>query len=245
MKNNLVAKVMTDKNGVTTKRWVKPFDQSSKKTNLPAPTTMGSGRRLLVDQLAEAFKEFRYGKERGNYDDLEEDTLNLILREHAREPMRSSIINHWLERHAGNESMVRELNTFAYVFDRDSDSDFIESTMNDLRQYDELPDMHDYSKADLELQGFIAGLLKITEALYSDIWNNGYGDDGGPVTIVFENPTNVPTMIDDPDLQRLIFDHPDKVHLICKVITDRGTKDPEAIREVIMSDALALGEGVL
>lgn len=245
MKSNLVLTPVTDKNGVVTKRWTKPVDHSLKMVSFPAPKAAIHDRKLLLERLAEVNKESLYGRDRKTYDGLQEDTLALLIREHNREPMRGSIINYWLGRNAGNEPLIRELNTYAYVFERGTDSDFIESAMKDLRNYKDLPIMDDYSKADPDLREFIAGLLKVTEALYSDIWNNGYEGDEEPVTIVYENPTNVPTMVDDPALQQLIFDHPDKVHHIRKVIMDRGSKDPEVIREVVTSDAVALGEGAL
>jgi hypothetical protein len=176
-----------------------------------------------------------YGADQGGVwyciSQMQTDTLRCLVEYNEGESDSTENIGKWVMTYYRDNVRVRELATYASSFDASTDVDFIEIAVDQIHTYPELPRMEDYSKAAPVLKEVIHGLLAVTDTLYSEDYDL--------------DPESAKTTIEDRALRLLILESPDKADHVARVISERGTTDADIIREVIMSDAPALSEGVL
>lgn len=236
---NLVPKVITDKNGVTTTRWVKP-DKSVPASAIPqmspVATPTASSRDLMVDELLKWFgecDEYSIDVEKvlkaipkyGN------DTLELISADMQNGAEARDIAALWISLYSDQETYIRELFAYRAAFDPSTDYSFVEEAVHYLHQWDELPDDDDYSKADEELKQKIYDVLGVTEtAIAEDYEMAREGND--PIL--------------PADLRRLIMDRPDDLDRINEIMMNNpGVRSGEQIAMMLDSDSPAIANGIL
>jgi hypothetical protein len=235
---HLVEELRPDKTGKMVKRWVKPADDGGVSMTIPAPA-MGLQKDSVVDRkaLCEELWDALCMTPQGSFDDslsdeillLSTDTVQILLAYCGEDDRNCENASSWIGNYSGDEKFLRALATYADAFDSNTDVDFLEMAVHDLKLYDELPSMDDYSAP--EHKEFIHELLAITDTLYSDAFD--------------EDPDNTPRVIMDAPLRELLFAHPDKAADIHQVIFDRETTDVDTIKQVIFSPTKSLSEGAL
>lgn len=240
MNKNLVPKVITDKNGVTTTRWVKPEKAASSVSDIPPVSpnqaTPAATDAHLVESLVDWFKECdEYSidveavvKAIPTYGN---DTLELLSAEMLRGTEGRDTAALWISLYSDQETYLRELFTYRDAFDPSTDYSFIEEAVHYLHEYDELPKMKDYSKADEDLKQKIYDVLAVTEsAIAEDYEASREGND--PIL--------------PADLRQLVMDRPYDLDRINEIILENpGVRSGEQIAMMLDSDAPAVRDGIL
>jgi hypothetical protein len=238
MNNNLVPKVITDKNGVTTTRWVKPEHKSTGKDSIP-PVKQPQ-RQVSIDAVREdVLSRFRAcNPQEINVDGIlqkvstmEESTLRIV---HAvldkggpDDPERAGS---WIDIY-DSERYLRELFTYYDAFDPETDYSFVEEAIHYLHEYEVLPNDEDYSRSAPEVQDTIRNLLNVTETLLSDEYEEGR-DGNDPILPV--------------PLQRLVVERPEDLDRINDIILDNpGLGDADRIALMLEADAPSMRGGIL
>lgn len=240
MTGNLVPKVLTDKNGVQTTRWVKPEQKISKLAAVPMPVM--SPQQLRVSRLGSLYKAFEEHAQTIASDDITDvDSLCKFVRhlEDATLPIVVDFIydDDGYSRYGrildlddcltqyNDGAHLRELLTYRGVFD-DLDVHRISDMVQSLHRCTELPPMDDYSEADKKTREQIVELLQSAVFVSSRTFPEGSRAVLGR------------------DAQNLLETHPDREAVI-KVMADRNTEDVALISSILSSEAPAVSDGIL
>lgn len=235
---HLVEELRPDKTGKMVKRWVKPVENGSTSSAIPAMQLQAdqvADRKALCGELWDTLCMTNSGSNGDTLSDnitlLRTNTIQMLLAYCGDDDEKCENASRWIGYYAGDNALIRELATYADAFDPGTDEDFLEMVISTLNEYDELPETEDYSQVDPDTKDFITELLSITDTLYSDDFD------------IY--PDNTPRQIKDAPLRELLFKHPDRAADIHQVIIDRGTTDIDTIKQVIMNPSKALSEGAL
>lgn len=238
MKNNLVPKVITDKNGVTTTRWVKPNKAVSSSAipqvspTAPAP----SSHAHMVDELLDWFSkcdEYSLDVKRVNkaVPTFSNETLELIVADTRKDDGARDTAALWISLYSENETYLRELFAYRDAFDPSTDYSFVEEAVHYLHQWDELPDDDDYSRADEDLKQKIYDVLAVTESVIAEDYE-------------MKREGNDPIL--PADLRKLVMDRPDDLDRINEIILNNpGVRSGEQIAMMLDSDSPAIANGIL
>lgn len=247
MTSNLVPQVITDKNGVTTTRWVKPTGNSSVAQSalrsLPpisvVPQLQSVSRVGLLGGLYKAFSEH------GDYEEwdideitstlkgLDDHSLRLITtfvqKDGQIDDARVTDMADLLVTYGVRPPYLNELITYRDSFSNGTDQDFREEAVQKLHQCAEIPEMDDYSLADEETQAEIRRLLKSAEKFYAEY----YDPDDNQNIIIGEG------------MRKFIADNPDQLDRIDEIMIERQTEDPEVVNSILNSQTPSISSGIL
>lgn len=238
MNKNLVPKVITDKNGVTTTRWVKPDKvvASSAIPQVSPAAPASSSHDYMVDDLLNWFSkcdEYSIDVERVNKSvpTFSDETLKLIVDDMHKGYEARDTAALWISLYSENETYLRELFTYRDAFDPSTDYSFVEEAVHYIHQWDELPDDDDYSRADEELKQKIYDVLAVTETMIAEDYE-------------MKREGNDPIL--PADLRKLVMDRPDDLDRINEIILNNpGVRNGEQIAMMLDSDAPAVRDGIL
>lgn len=242
MNNNLVPKVITDKNGVKTTRWVKPGKGSASTldtipTVTASPVVSPEERERMVKHLVFQFERcdpnsVNVGNAVTMTPNFEDSTLSAItssLGEHPEDNIEIAVI--WIELYGHNEPYLRELFTYRDAFDPSTDYSFVEESIYYLKECGDLPPMEDYSRATGELQQTIRNLLSATETVIAED---------------YENSREGKDPILPPDLRKLIMDRPEDFERISDTLLEHpDINSADRILLILDHEAPSLSKGVL
>lgn len=244
MKSNaLVPKIITDKNGVTTTRWVRPESQTGPSTDLiphasVAPKVSSEERRKMVKNLT-----YQIGNgcrpEMVNVEGaltaipkFENATLSALTSYFGDAPgdlLDKAAI--WIDLYSGQEPLFREILTYHNAFDPITEDSFVEESIYYLRNCGDLPPMEDYSQATGQLQQTIRNLLSATETMIGEDYEN-------------QREGNDPIL--PADMRKLIIDRPDDFERISDILVENpDIYSADRIVLMLKNDAPSLSKGVL
>lgn len=255
---NLVPTPVTDKNGVSTVRHMKPAQSASAASAaLPPVMLPPSPQPVRVDLLTHlygVFSDFHDHDEHdldeitSNIKSLDIETLKLLgpfVHNGGDTPdfwrVQSAI--EWMDDYSGgDEVFLRELLTYTDVFSEGSESEFVTEAIMKMHACSELPHMKDYSTATGEVRAEVERVLRLTEAAYS-----------GPVieTTVMKNgqeftSRSVPeSVVLGERMRALMAENPDRLSEIYAIIDERDVEDPDLISSILFAYNRALKEGHL
>ena len=259
MTSNLVPKVITDKNGVITTRWVAPDEaQSSAKRPLPSPMATVSAisskpsRTDLLTGIYGALSDnrdddvFDVDEITGTVKHLEDKTLEVISDYLFSEgsyvdPERVYKVTEALTVGYENERQIREVTVFSDSFGEDTHPLFIDNAIELLHRCVDLPHMDDYSQADEDIKQQARRILKTAENLYEDSFIV-------PARRNMELSMQAHLggrMVLSEGLRTLIKENPDQRESIIKIMDERETEDADLIRSIINSESSAISSGIL
>ena len=264
-RRHLVPKQITDKNGVTTTRWVLPVagSQSNSLSQAMIPTVT-AGPAASVDHVKQtALIMADWLREPDDDDDLFRDRCDIIeewLEGYPEETV--SELSALCERRKSavtplfsllsQEGSPAVVEVFADSFEvlKDSNSyseDKISYALNGLSHYPELAQGKRSKNTPKERREKATAVALVTQALLHRI-AEGYVDDPDdvPDCIEYKEGKNwsVGAVIADRDLLSLVLDRPRESQRISELIVERGV-DVEMIRTILESPASAVAEGVL
>lgn len=266
MNPNLVPEVRTDKNGVPTTRWVKPFaSDSDKGTAIPAPAGISFAQKpsaALISSAAAAYVAEIESDMVGDDEYIEqaqETALNdlaiypeSVLAEISRESS-NPFLKYW-----GLKLLMEDSNT----------GDETDLLLDYLHLIEKLAD-HDYEEPEDAVR-LVVSLSKNYEGLTPIPLNNVYperrkqqlealtlafiwlethvADEKMPyetfksVSIDGHNDLDV---IADEKFSRFVIDNPEHASIIVDFVKERKNLDIDAMREIISSDSPALSSGII
>lgn len=239
MNNNLVPKVLTDKNGVVTTRMVNPVASGRTEMRIPDVTITPRMKdrhetcSFIRERLANIPEDELdvHGLMRGvQY--FKDSTLELMAKNlEGASDDRTLIIAQWTDFNLSNEIFLREVLTFNDVFDEGADGGFMEEAVTFIHQYDELPKEEDYSEASEECKELIRRLMRVAEAVYSERYDMGAADC-------------TPRL--EESLRKLVAERPDDLDRILDVIKTRKLDNGDRVRLFLDTDSPeAIAEGIL
>lgn len=243
MKNsNLVPKVITDKNGVTTTRWVKPDKTTSPSLAMVpsasvTPSVSPAEREKMIKFLSFHFGNcdpgaVNAGKALEMTPKFEDDTLAAItasLGDHPEDDIETAVV--WIELYGNQEPYLREIFTYRDAFDPATDYSFVEEAIYYLEECGDLPPMDDYSKATGQLQQTIRNLLNATETMISEDYER-------------QREGNDPIL--PADIRKLIIDRPDDFERISDILVENpDIYSADRIILMLENEAPQLSKGVL
>lgn len=249
MNNNLVPKVITDRNGVTTTRWTKPDQSPSLKALpqvqplLPASPLAGVNRTTLLHDLYAGFE--RHGDDNEDYfDDICKKLKSLP--DHSLRIITSFIV------HDGDydgskvvyaaevlmvyEGSTTDINEILHYFDAFSDgtSNLLrEEAISKLKKCVEIPYAEDYTLVEATTQTEIRRLLKLAGDYYGATYDP---DDSNHNIIVGEK---MRSMIRDNQHDE------ERLEQINALMIERQTEDHELILSILDSDTPAISSGLI
>lgn len=250
MTSNLVPQVITDKNGVTTTRWVKPTGNSSVAQSalraLPPistePQLQHVSRVSLLGALYKAFSEY------GEYEDWEEADLdgitaklkglddhslrlitNFIQKDNQIVHAKVTEIVDLVDTYGVRPPYLNELLAYYDTFSNGVSQEFKEEAVEKLHKCVEIPTMTDYSLADADTQSEIRRLLKSAENHYAEY----YDPDDNQNIIIGEG------------MRKFIADNPDQLDRIDEIMIERQTEDPEVVNSILNSQTPSISSGIL
>jgi hypothetical protein len=250
MTSNLVPQVITDKNGVTTTRWVKPTGNSSVAQSalrslppIPAvPQLQHVSRVSLLGGLYKAFSE--YG-EYENWENLDFDGItaklkgmddhslrlvtNFIQKDNQIAHAKVTEMVDLLDTYADQPTYLNELLTYHDAFSNGTDQQFREEAVQKLHKCAEIPKMNDYSLAKAETQAEIRRLLKSAEDHYAEYYE----------------PDDNQNIILGEGMRKFIADNPDQLDRIDEIMIERQTEDPEVVNSKLNSETPSISSGIL
>jgi len=251
MNSNLVLTIVTDKNGVITKRWVKP---SSSGVGVPVraipslqylatPVSLsGISRSALQKELRRAFHDY------GDHDDFsfddiaqlikrcEDHTLRLVTLfiqkdgniDHDRVTVAADI----LQAYSYDKIMINEVLHYHDAFPDRTVLQFREEAVRKLHKhkYDGLPELDDYSLADEDTQTEVRRLLKSAGDYYAETYVPEYSS--------FD-------IILSEEMRNFISNNMDRIDRIDEIMIERGTEDPVLVKTILDSDTTSISSGIL
>ena len=244
MRNSLVQKVITDKNGVTTSRWVKPDSGDQTPTRqlppitplAPAPVPLGLvPRTTLLTGLYSAFSEHSDPDTEVTpvLKNLDTETLRIIsghlIRENGEaDPNLTFFASEWVAAHCDDEAYLRELFVYYDAFEEDTCGTFREDAVMKLHSCAEIPSMDDYSSADDETKARIFELIASAERVYDT-----------------EPDAPEQNIILGERMRKMMSDNPDQLDRIVQIMSERNTEDPDLIASIINHEAPSISSGIL
>lgn len=248
MHNNdrLMPDQRTDKNGVTSTRWVLPTQRASRKASTSIPSismmTVHPQGKSLPSRIAEDVsvvlgRSSKAGEFERNLEGLSDVALDAIAGAATDDPRRAEVIWTLGNGEYDEDTIVDSIDMFP-VLDAQGDkfdtADYIER-VHDLKNYPYLPDRATDPVARRE-QG--EALVTAELAVHAAVRRNGklgpHIAKGGKSITPFKD-----------ELGRLIADNPDKAHQIADALVERGVNEIDVIRGIVGNDAPALGDGFL
>lgn len=243
MANNLVRKTLTDKNGRVTTRWVKPVSPAAS----PALTLSIPQRASAQETVTKEERERMLSRIVGNLQfcdntmvdveaavdavwRFENGTLAVIAASFDGEHDIEETAGMWINMYNDREPYLRELFVYRDAFDESTDANFIEESIQCLRECGDLPPMDDYSQAVPELQKTIRNLLSATETVIAEKYE-------------MEREGNDPIL--PADLRRLIIERPSDIDRINDILLESPEANAERISMMLDSDSPSIAEGVL
>lgn len=243
MNSNLTPKVITDKNGVTTTRWVKRENNSPVTRHLPqvaplanTPAPLQSVSRMdLLFGLYEAFSEHSDpDTEAGPFlKRMDTDTLRLmsanIMNDNgAVDPGKAFFAAEWVAFFYDDEVYLRELFAYDEAFDEQTSGSFREEVIGKLHRCPEIPSMDDYSMADDETKAEICRLIKLAEQVY-------------------DTEPDVPDqdIILGERMRKLMDDNTDRLDEIIGIMKERDTEDPDFVASILNAEVQPVSSGIL
>jgi hypothetical protein len=238
-KGNLVLKPVTDKNGVTTSRWVKPERTNTTSGSIPSvkldkPVVTNS--ELLCKKLSDDFgtldsSSFHVRRIQSALKHYDMGTLKLISEDIAKDPEeRLGRAAQWITQYSEEVTYLRELFTYCDAFDPSTDYSFVEDAIGGMKHYRSMPLMQDYSEADPELQQTLRNVLNVTETLLAE--DHAQQKGSFPVAM----PEN---------MYVLVAQRPEDLDRINDIILDHGVGDGEQIALMLDSSTPQLIDGIL
>lgn len=238
-KGNLVLKPVTDKNGVTTSRWVKPEQTSAASSSIP-PVALRNQTVATVEEMREklvadvgkldsgSFHVRRVQSALSHYD---ERTLKIISDDIAKDPEeRLERAAQWITQYSEEEIYLRELFTYCDAFDPSTDYSFVEDAIGGMKHYRTMPLMQDYSEANPELQQTIRNVLNVTETLLAEDH--------------VQQKVSFPVKMSE-NMYALVSQRPEDLDRINDIILDHGVGDGEQIALMMDSSTPQLIDGIL
>ena len=260
MKNpNLVPKQITDKNGVTSIRWIRP-DQAAMLNgiSIPAPAvaeTIGHADQKTVKAAALLYvKQVTYDEDDDEYvEDCLETAIEVfssypssvvddILKESSNTYGKMWGLKDLMDVNARVEDLRDYLNLFNYFIDNNLDGDVdprttIFGVASSYEGLDPVSVTGGYpEKREKQLKGLLGGTVRISELI-----NEGLADEG---LLTEFNEYDVP-VITDERLSGLFINRPEYYETIFRFMDERKTADYDRITEHLNSATPAIASGAL
>lgn len=255
--SNLIPEQRTDKNGVTSTRWVRPADDvASKATSLPVPALpelpVVNYRAELEDMLREKATEFgddhtkfystasedilSYIHESLSADDDPDSTLPAEISCLMNDNVEEHVIEAWIHLRDMHEGTMDDMGEVDYI------RGAIESGTNPLNTYDRHNPEH----------------AKVVRALYQFLYEGDSEQHGTRTQISGRTSNGIPASshwITNPALADYIINHPEDIDTLTDIGNDHpewldtnnfnsSTEMPSVIREYLDTTA-PLQKGVL
>lgn len=251
MKSNLVLATVTDKNGVMTKRWVKPTPTGAVSAlsippvqpAAPISPLYGVSRSTLLHDLYKAFNEY------GDHHEYDIDEITEILKksdDHTLRIATSFVINEGdfdserivvaadiLQAYQDSVHTVNEMLTYHGAFSEEAFNALREDTIMKLRKCAEIPYAEDYSLVDEKTQTEVRRLLRSAGEHYSGTYDP-------------EDPSH--NIIIGEKMRELLHDNANDEEVlgrINKIMIERQTEDPVLIQSILNSETSAISSGIL
>jgi hypothetical protein len=250
MRNSLTPEQRTDKNGVTSTRWVKPVAPVSDALSQLPPPSLNS-RRRVAEFITADVHSIVFGKDENN--DEARLRINDYLLGHTDQTLeaiqeflnfysvtqnyygsKTHIVASAIER-GESHGLVSDLITYLEWAD--------EYSIRTLRLYRERDGVSDETPQGTPDPRVIA-LLKTTRVVI-DTPYGGAVPENSPVEEVVGDGGEYYYIIKDSRVTKLILDHPDDNDLINRIVRERKTVKHDVIHAAIEGPAKGLSSGVL
>jgi hypothetical protein len=237
-----------DKNGVMTKRWVKPSspDTASALSIPPVqPPALisplyGVSRSTLLHDLYKAFNEY------GDHDEYDIDEITEILKKSDDHTLRVATSFVMDEGDFDSERVIvaadilgafqnssvstNEILAYYDAFSSHTSGTIREDAIVKLRKCAEIPYAEDYSLVDEQTQAEVRRLLRAA--------GDYYGDTYDP-----EDPSH--NIILGEKMRAFIRDNMDQIDRINAIMIERQTEDPALVKSIMQSDTPSISSGIL
>lgn len=267
MNSNLVPEVRTDKNGVPTTRWVKPFaSDSDKGSAIPAPAGISFAQKpspALIGSAAAAYVAEIESDMVGDDEYIEQaretalDDLAIypesVLAEISRESS-NPFLKYW-----GLKLLMEDSNTgdatdllldYLHLIEKLAEYDY-EEPEDAVRLVVSLSKHYYEGLKPIPLDNIYPERRKQQlEALaMAFVWLETYvADEKMPYEtfkLVSIDGHNDLEVIADENFSRFVIDNPEHANVIVDFVKERKSLDIEAMREIISSDSPALSSGII
>lgn len=249
MQSNLVLTTVMDKNGVMTKRWVKPpVAMNGAATpalpplrSLNTPVSLeGISTSALQKELYMAFSS--YGdRDEFDIDDIEpiikrseDHTLRLLtnfIQQNGRiDHDRVTIAADLLRAYDYDKIALNEVLYYYDAFSGGAYLEFREEAVKKLHKCAEIPDAEDYSLADEDTQVEARRLLKSAEEYYADTYDP---DDSSHNIILGE------------EMRKFLRSNMKRIERIDEIMIERDTEDPVLVNSILNSETPSISSGIL
>jgi hypothetical protein len=244
---NLVPTPVTDKNGVSTVRHMKPVQSASTALrSLPAVTAPPSPQPVRSDFLTHLYGVFSEYHDHDEHDldeitanikSLDIETLKLLgpfVTKGSDTPdfWRVRLAIEWMDDYSGgDEVFLRELLSYTDVFKEGTEEEFVTEAIMKMHACSELPHMDDYSTATGEDRVEVERVLRLTEAVYCEP--------------LLEGSYPPEAVILGERMRALMAENPDRLSEIYTIMHERDFEDPDLISSILFADNRALKEGHL
>lgn len=250
-KSNLVLATVTDKNGVMTKRWVKPQPSSALSSISipqvqsvpPASPLMGVDRSTLLHGLYSGF-EYHGDPDEYHLDDIckilkdyPDHTLRIvtsfIVPDGGYDRTRIVVAADILQAYQDSVRIVNEMLTYHGAFSEEAFNDLREDAIMKLRKCAEIPYAEDYSLVDEKTKTEVRRLLRSAGEHYSGTYDP-------------EDPSH--NIIIGEKMRGLLHDNANDEEVlgrIDKIMIERQTEDPALIQSILNSETSAISSGIL
>lgn len=242
MRTNLVPKVITDKNGVTTTRWVKADQKTAVLPAIPLASPVYQPDR--TDYLHSVYKAISDHARSLEADGIDIDGATGLIKHFDHTTLRVLADFLYGDEETANYGRLldaeecisnfregvhmREVFAYRGAFDDDMDILEISSTVESLHRCTELPAMEDYSEADEQTRS------QVIELLQSAVFVSSRALPERRRAVLGKETQEMLTTDDEDDRDRVI-----------EIMGARDTEDPALIRSILNSETPAISNGIL